>query len=95
MYNNYNIISKEIILYEKISRKYKTKFVLYMYNVFNCIICSYRMPDLFPDADAVRKLQEELDKIIEEGIEKIAKLFKKPKAGMQLCYLLFLKLKIK
>ncbi|KAK1130715.1 hypothetical protein K0M31_018828 [Melipona bicolor] len=39
---------------------------------------SYRMPDLFPDADAVRKLQEELDKIIEEGIEKIAKLFKKP-----------------
>ncbi|KAF3425615.1 hypothetical protein E2986_05162 [Frieseomelitta varia] len=45
---------------------------------------SYRMPDLFPDADAVRKLQEELDKIIEEGIEKIAKLFKKPKADFEI-----------
>ncbi|CAD1475255.1 unnamed protein product, partial [Heterotrigona itama] len=44
---------------------------------------SYRMPDLFLDADAVRKLQKELDKIIEEGIEKITQLFKKPKAGIK------------
>ncbi|XP_033301224.1 ATP-dependent RNA helicase SUPV3L1, mitochondrial-like [Bombus bifarius] len=40
---------------------------------------SYRMPDLFPDADAVKSLQEELDKIIEQGIKGITRLFKKPK----------------
>lgn len=44
---------------------------------------SYRMPDVFPDADAVKKLQQELDKIIEAGIKKIAKLFKKSKADAE------------
>lgn len=39
------------------------------------------MPDLFPDADAVKTLQEELDKIIEQGIKRITRLFKKPKTG--------------
>ncbi|XP_034188078.1 suv3 RNA helicase isoform X1 [Osmia lignaria lignaria] len=39
---------------------------------------SYRMPDLFPDGPAVRDLQHELDKIIEEGVRTIAQLFRKP-----------------
>lgn len=52
-----------------------------MYNALNYIICSYRMPDLFPDADAVRTLQKEVDKIIEQGIRKITILFKNSKAG--------------
>lgn len=43
-----------------------------------CNLCSYRMPDLFPDGPAVRELQQELDKIIEEGVRTIAQLFKKP-----------------
>lgn len=38
---------------------------------------SYRMPDMFPNADAVRNLQKELDKTIEEGVQAIAKLFSK------------------
>lgn len=52
-----------------------------MCNALNYIICSYRMPDLFPDADAVKSLQEELDKIIEQGIKGITRLFKKSKTG--------------
>ncbi|XP_060828972.1 ATP-dependent RNA helicase SUV3 homolog, mitochondrial [Bombus pascuorum] len=45
---------------------------------------SYRMPDLFPDADAVRTLQEELDKIIDQGIRRITKLFKKSKKDLEI-----------
>lgn len=52
-----------------------------MCNALNYIICSYRMPDLFPDANAVKTLQEELDKIIEQGIKRITRLVRKSKTG--------------
>ncbi|XP_017892243.1 ATP-dependent RNA helicase SUV3 homolog, mitochondrial isoform X2 [Ceratina calcarata] len=42
---------------------------------------SYRMPDLFPDGSSIRQLQFELDKIIETGIRKLAKLFRKTQSG--------------
>ncbi|KAG6798484.1 ATP-dependent RNA helicase SUV3, mitochondrial [Apis mellifera caucasica] len=44
---------------------------------------SYRIPNLFPDGDLVRKLQYDLDKIIEKGIKKITGLFQKSKTGAQ------------
>ncbi|CAL7938682.1 unnamed protein product [Xylocopa violacea] len=37
---------------------------------------SYRMSDLFPDGDSVRRLQQELDKIIEKGIKGITEIFR-------------------
>ncbi|XP_076762122.1 suv3 RNA helicase [Xylocopa sonorina] len=50
---------------------------------------SYRMSDLFPDGDSVRQLQQELDKIIEEGIKRIAKLFKSSYAGIYNNYIIY------
>ncbi|CAK9800924.1 ATP-dependent RNA helicase SUV3 homolog, mitochondrial [Anthophora quadrimaculata] len=43
---------------------------------------SYRMPDVFPDANRVKELQGELDKIIETGIKKITNLFKSTQRGL-------------
>ncbi|XP_017790388.1 PREDICTED: ATP-dependent RNA helicase SUV3 homolog, mitochondrial [Habropoda laboriosa] len=44
---------------------------------------SYRMPDLFPDANEVRELQRELDKIIDVGIKNITNLFRRPKESIK------------
>lgn len=41
--------------------------------------CSYRFPDLFPDAEAVRAMQQELDSIIQKGVLNITQLLR---AGM-------------
>ena len=38
---------------------------------------SYRFPDMFVDVDTVRQVQQELDKVIEEGVNNIVELLKK------------------
>lgn len=35
---------------------------------------SYRFPDMFPDAESVRKAQSELDKLIQQGVEQLTRL---------------------
>ncbi|XP_076294242.1 suv3 RNA helicase isoform X1 [Lasioglossum baleicum] len=44
---------------------------------------SYRFTDLFPDGIAIREIQRELDKIIEEGVKKLKKLFQQTEAEAQ------------
>ena len=39
-------------------------------------LCSYRFQDLFPDADVLRGIQKELDKIIQKGVFNITRLLK-------------------
>ncbi|CAK9811539.1 ATP-dependent RNA helicase SUV3 homolog, mitochondrial [Anthophora plagiata] len=43
---------------------------------------SYRMQDVFPDANGVKELQGELDKIIETGVKRIRNLFKQSQQGL-------------
>lgn len=38
--------------------------------------CSYRFPDMFPEADLVRDLQRELDGLIDTGVSQIVRLLK-------------------
>lgn len=42
--------------------------------MFSC--CSYRFPDIFVDPNEVRKIQAELDLIIQQGVLQITRLLK-------------------
>ncbi|XP_076624970.1 suv3 RNA helicase [Colletes latitarsis] len=44
---------------------------------------SYRFMDLFPDANSVREIQKDLDRLIEKGIKKLKILFQKSQTGEQ------------
>jgi len=48
-----------------------------VHDVFDLYLwLSYRFPDMFPDVDIVRQVQQELDKVVEEGIAELVKLLK-------------------
>lgn len=39
-------------------------------------LCSYRFMDMFPDAALVREIQQDLDKIIQQGVRNITRLIR-------------------
>ena len=48
-----------------------------VHDVFDLYLwLSYRFPDMFPEVDIVRQVQQELDKVIENGIAELVKLLK-------------------
>ncbi|XP_076249132.1 suv3 RNA helicase isoform X2 [Calliopsis andreniformis] len=53
-----------------------------VFDVFDIYLwLSFRFMDLFPDGNSVREIQQDLDKVIEKGVQKLGILFQKSKTG--------------
>lgn len=47
-----------------------------------CHVCSYRFMDMFPDTAMVREIQQELDKVIQQGVRSITRLIRATEPAM-------------
>lgn len=48
----------------------------------DCHVCSYRFMDMFPDTAMVREIQQELDKVIQQGVRSITRLIRATEPAM-------------
>jgi ATP-dependent RNA helicase SUPV3L1/SUV3 len=54
-----------------------------IHDVFDLYLwLSYRFPDMFPDVEIVRQVQQELDTVVEEGVANLVKLLKNSESPM-------------
>lgn len=48
----------------------------------DCHVCSYRFMDMFPNTAMVREIQQELDKVIQQGVRSITRLIRATEPAM-------------
>lgn len=54
-----------------------------IHDVFDLYLwLSYRFPDMFPDVEIVRPVQQELDKVVENGVAELVKLLKNSESSV-------------
>ncbi|KAH0550032.1 ATP-dependent RNA helicase SUV3 homolog, mitochondrial isoform X1 [Cotesia glomerata] len=56
-----------------------------VFDVFDLYLwLSYRFPDLFPDQEAIRQIQKEIDLLIQDGIIRLTKLFSRTEPAIKI-----------